>query len=151
MNQLSTLSHISFFLFSEELCIKIALIHQTGSLLFICNFLGASPTKWSNTLKQFVGNSRQSCQSLFSHFVCVVLEISRFLCVCKICKFQNLLRHQRHSESYTFVYFFWILSAIKMKFSQILMYLIIFLTCFWLSAGDWKLVPAPFMILMKWQ
>ena len=24
-----------------------------------------------------------------------------------------------------------------------------FLTCFWLNAGDWKLVPGPFMILMK--
>ena len=21
----------------------------------------------------------------------------------------------------------------------------------WLNAGDWKLVPDPFMILMKWQ
>ena len=25
-----------------------------------------------------------------------------------------------------------------------------FLTCFWLDAGVWKLVPGPFMILMKW-
>ena len=23
-----------------------------------------------------------------------------------------------------------------------------FLACFWLSAGDWKLVPGPFMILL---
>ena len=26
-----------------------------------------------------------------------------------------------------------------------------FLTCFWLFAGDWKLVPDPFLILLKWQ
>ena len=26
-----------------------------------------------------------------------------------------------------------------------------FLTCFWLNAGDWKLVPGPFVILLKWQ
>ena len=26
-----------------------------------------------------------------------------------------------------------------------------FLTCFWFNAGDWKLVPGPFMILLKWQ
>ena len=25
----------------------------------------------------------------------------------------------------------------------------IFLTSFWLNAGDWKLVPGPFMILVK--
>ena len=24
-----------------------------------------------------------------------------------------------------------------------------FLTCFWLNAGDWKLIPGPFMILLK--
>ena len=24
-----------------------------------------------------------------------------------------------------------------------------FLTCFWLNAGDWKLVPDTFMILLK--
>ena len=23
--------------------------------------------------------------------------------------------------------------------------------CFWLNAGDWKLVPCPFMILLKWK
>ena len=27
------------------------------------------PTKWSNTLKKFVGNSRQNCLSVFDHFV----------------------------------------------------------------------------------
>ena len=27
----------------------------------------------------------------------------------------------------------------------------IFLTCFWLNNGDWKLVPDPFTILFKWQ
>ena len=26
-----------------------------------------------------------------------------------------------------------------------------FLTCFWLNAGDWKLVPDHFMILLKLQ
>ena len=38
-----------------------------------------------------------------------------------------------------------------MKFGQILVYLITFLTCFWLNAGDRKLVPGSFMIFMKWQ
>ena len=30
--------------------------------------LSASPTKWSNTLKQFVGNLRTNCLSVFDHF-----------------------------------------------------------------------------------
>ena len=41
-----------------------------------------------------------------------------------------------------------------MKFGQIVVYLIYnkhFYYVFWLSVGDWKLVPDPFMILMKWQ
>ena len=57
-----------------------------------------------------------------------------------------------HNGSYSFAYFFWILNTIKMKFGQILVHLLTkFLTCFWLNAGNWKLVPGPFMILMKWQ
>ena len=31
--------------------------------------LGASPTKWSNTLKQFVGKLPSNCLSVFEHFV----------------------------------------------------------------------------------
>ena len=47
-----------------------------------------------------------------------------------------------HSGSYTSVYFFWILGPIKMKYGQILM------CC---MTNIWKLVPGPFMILLKWQ
>ena len=39
-----------------------------------------------------------------------------------------------------------------MKFIQILACcMATFVTCFWPNAGDWKLVPSPFMILLKWQ
>ena len=40
-----------------------------------------------------------------------------------------------------------------MKLGQVLVYLITktFLTCFLAKSGGWKLVPACFMILMKWQ
>ena len=39
-----------------------------------------------------------------------------------------------------------------MKFGQILVYCMTeFLTCFWLNAGDWKLVSGQFMILLKRQ
>ena len=39
-----------------------------------------------------------------------------------------------------------------MKFDKILVYCIANIsTMFWLNAGDLKLVPGPFMILLKWQ
>ena len=33
------------------------------------NPLSANPTKWPNTLKQFVGNLPTNCLSVFGHFV----------------------------------------------------------------------------------
>ena len=38
------------------------------------NPLTASPTKWSNTLKQFAGSSRRIVLSVFVHFVGLALE-----------------------------------------------------------------------------
>ena len=37
--------------------------------------LSAKPTKWSNTLKQFVGNLQTNCLSVFGH--CVILALKR--------------------------------------------------------------------------
>ena len=36
--------------------------------------LSAIPTKWSNTLKQFVGNLPTNCLSVFDHFVGLALK-----------------------------------------------------------------------------
>ena len=36
--------------------------------------LSANPSKWSNTLKQFVGNLPTNCLSVFDHFVGLVLK-----------------------------------------------------------------------------
>ena len=41
-------------------------------LLF--NPLSANPTKWSNTLKQFVGKLATNCFSVFDHFVKLALR-----------------------------------------------------------------------------
>ena len=41
--------------------------------LFV-NPLSANPTKWPNTLKQFVGNSLTNCLSVFDHFVKLMLK-----------------------------------------------------------------------------
>ena len=39
------------------------------------NPLSANQTKWSNTLKQFVGKLPTNCLSVFDHFVRLVLEV----------------------------------------------------------------------------
>ena len=38
------------------------------------NPLSVNPTKWSNTLKQFIGWCRQICLSVFDHFVGLALK-----------------------------------------------------------------------------
>ena len=38
------------------------------------NPLSAHPTKWSNTLKEFVGNLPTNCLSVFDHFVKLALK-----------------------------------------------------------------------------
>ena len=38
------------------------------------NLLNANPTKWSNTLKQFVANLSTSFLSVFDHFVGLTLK-----------------------------------------------------------------------------
>ena len=41
---------------------------------FIFNPSNANPIKWSNTLKQFVGNLPTNCLSVFDHFVGLTLK-----------------------------------------------------------------------------
>ena len=57
---------------------------------------------------------------------CFVLEIFRFLCFCKICRFQNLWRHHRHCFIMEAIlinaYLFWMLCTAKVKFGQIVVY-----------------------------
>ena len=40
----------------------------------LLNAISASPRKWSNPLKQFVGNLPTSCLSAFDHFVGLALK-----------------------------------------------------------------------------
>ena len=47
------------------------------------NPLSANPTKWSNTLKQFIGNLPKICLSMFDYFVILALKGLRF------CLFSN--------------------------------------------------------------
>ena len=44
------------------------------SRLFLFNPLSANATKWSNTLKQFVGKLPTGCLSVFDHFVKLALK-----------------------------------------------------------------------------
>ena len=80
------------------------------------------------------------------------IEIFVFLWNLQISKFVTSSQVLLHNASYTYAYFFWILSPIKMKFGQILVCCMANISnMFWLNAGDWKLVPGSFMILLKWQ
>ena len=45
-----------------------------NDLLNFLNPLSANITKWSNTLKQFVGNLPTNCLSVFDHFVVLALK-----------------------------------------------------------------------------
>ena len=42
--------------------------------LLYANSLSGNPTKWSNTLKQFVAKLPANCLSVFNHFVGLVLK-----------------------------------------------------------------------------
>ena len=43
-------------------------------LLVLLNPLSTNPTKWSNTLKRFVGKLPTNCLSVFDHFVKLALK-----------------------------------------------------------------------------
>ena len=54
---------------------KVFLIISKRQFFFIIlNPLSANPTKWSNTLKHFVGNFSTNCLSVFDHFVKLALK-----------------------------------------------------------------------------
>ena len=73
------------------------------------NPLSANPTKWSNTLKQFVSKFRTNCFSVFDHFVGLVLNgltwwrrpLYKNQSIDLLCKsmdwflYDNSLRHER--------------------------------------------------------
>ena len=53
------------------------------------NLLSANPTKWSNTLKQFVGKLPINCLSVFDHFVELALN--------RLTKNSNRLENRVHN------------------------------------------------------
>ena len=52
----------------------ISNILNTFLLIIVLNPLSANPTKWPNTLKQFVGKLPTNCLSVFGHFVNLALK-----------------------------------------------------------------------------
>ena len=59
-----------------QMCIQNPVKHLRSLKLFCHGFdpLSAIPTKWSNTLKQFVSNLPMNCLSVFDHFVKLALK-----------------------------------------------------------------------------
>ena len=60
---------INFSLVDGNPPIMVKLTDAYSFNVFSLNSLSANPTKWSNTLKQFVGNLPTNCLSVFDHFV----------------------------------------------------------------------------------
>ena len=52
----------------------IELFSYVRKLESFFNPLSANPTKWSNTLKQFVGNLPTNCLIVFDHLVILTLK-----------------------------------------------------------------------------
>ena len=50
------------------------LFHHPFRRYIWVNHLSANPTRWSNILKQFVGNLPTNCLTVFDHFVKLVLK-----------------------------------------------------------------------------
>ena len=57
--------------------LKDTLVIDQGTKTTFMQFktLNANPTKWSNTLKQFVGNLPTNCLCVLDHFVGLVLKV----------------------------------------------------------------------------
>ena len=69
---ISMMKH-QIFLYQDKFFVEVifkTLFLQLNSL----NPLSANPTKWSSTLKQFVGNLPTNCLSVFDHFVILALK-----------------------------------------------------------------------------
>ena len=67
------------------LSIPFSLLQLHCKLNGFLNPFSANFTKWSNTLKQFVGNLLTNCLSVFDHFVGLVLKGLRHLSPCQKC------------------------------------------------------------------
>ena len=53
----------------------------------LINPLSVNPTKWSNTLKQFVGNLPRNCLSVFDHFRNLALKGLKIIQTCLLILF----------------------------------------------------------------
>ena len=60
----------------EKFSFSKAAVLQLATLLkkYLLNPLSMNFTKWSNTLKQFVGKLLTNCLSVFDHFVGLVIK-----------------------------------------------------------------------------
>ena len=85
------------------------------------NSLSTNPTKWSNTLKQFVGNLARNCLSVFGHFVGLALKgLSLiFSSPCELLSTQTLLADincnvfkEKHDSFFFFYFFIYLLTLV---------------------------------------
>ena len=69
------------FFEGNRICIEVIILqfralvsHIMWKCKSLVNPFSINPTRWSNTLKQFVGKLSTDCLSLFDHFVGLVLK-----------------------------------------------------------------------------
>ena len=60
--------------FNLELIVIKVVLTELAVVSKLVNPLSANPTKWSNTLKPFVGNSPANLLSVFGNFVILALK-----------------------------------------------------------------------------
>ena len=66
------------------------------------NPLSANPTKWSSTLKQFVGKLPTNCLSVFDHFVKLALkELMLRICHLEVFLGKGVLKHKANLQENT--------------------------------------------------
>ena len=63
---------------SSSMCILLSTVFYFLNLGINDDPLSGNPTKWSNTLKQIVGNFLTNCLSVFDHFVGLALKGLKF-------------------------------------------------------------------------
>ena len=68
LHYLQSLAFLFFFF------VLLFILFQPIQYFMVVNPLRASPTKWSNTLKQFVGNLPTNCLKVFNHSVGLVFK-----------------------------------------------------------------------------
>ena len=92
--------------FNDEVIINFLFCYFYATVNLMLNPLSANFTKWSNTLKQFVGNLVTNCLSRFGHFVGLALKGLNYFTVIFVLPLprrKNYLKFVRIYHNFVFI------------------------------------------------